>query len=65
MLLFFHILQFNNIKHQGTKIILYNLWEDDEGQLELDFDIDPYVGVTFFMVMDLSLFLILALWDSF
>ena len=33
---------------QGTKIILFNLWEDDEGQLELDFESDPYVGVIYF-----------------
>ncbi|GAB4828556.1 hypothetical protein Ancab_018216 [Ancistrocladus abbreviatus] len=33
--------QFNLIKDQGTRIIIYNLWEDDEGQLELDFDTDP------------------------
>lgn len=28
----------------GTRIIIYNLWEDDEGQLELDFDTDPHVS---------------------
>ncbi|CAM6016972.1 unnamed protein product [Sphagnum balticum] len=31
------------MKQQGTGIIvLYNLWEDDQGQLELDFDADQY-----------------------
>ncbi|GAV86321.1 LOW QUALITY PROTEIN: HATPase_c_3 domain-containing protein, partial [Cephalotus follicularis] len=30
--------QFNFLKDQGTRIIIYNLWEDDEGNLELDFD---------------------------
>ncbi|GMP57527.1 hypothetical protein CsSME_00021581 [Camellia sinensis var. sinensis] len=31
---------FNTLKEQGTRIIIYNLWEDDQGQLELDFDTD-------------------------
>ncbi|XP_076916309.1 protein MICRORCHIDIA 4-like [Bidens hawaiensis] len=30
--------QFEFLKDQGTRIIIYNLWEDEEGQLELDFD---------------------------
>ncbi|CAK9206155.1 unnamed protein product [Sphagnum troendelagicum] len=31
------------MKQQGTGImVLYNLWEDDQGQLELDFDADQY-----------------------
>lgn len=34
--------QFDNVKDQGTRIIIYNLWEDDEGCLELDFDTDPH-----------------------
>ncbi|XP_024012318.1 protein MICRORCHIDIA 4 [Eutrema salsugineum] len=34
--------QFNLMKDHGTRIIIYNLWEDDEGMLELDFDIDPH-----------------------
>lgn len=34
--------QFNRIKDHGTLIIIYNLWEDDQGLLELDFDADPY-----------------------
>ncbi|XP_076948266.1 protein MICRORCHIDIA 7-like [Bidens hawaiensis] len=32
--------QFDHMKGQGTRIIIYNLWEDDQGQLELDFDAD-------------------------
>ncbi|OVA17437.1 hypothetical protein BVC80_1837g256 [Macleaya cordata] len=32
--------QFRLIKDQGTRVIIYNLWEDDEGELELDFDTD-------------------------
>lgn len=34
--------QFTQMKDRGTRIFIYNLWEDDEGQLELDFDADPY-----------------------
>ncbi|CAI9283749.1 unnamed protein product [Lactuca saligna] len=32
--------QFDHMKDQGTRIIIYNLWEDDQGQLELDFETD-------------------------
>ncbi|KAF5796627.1 putative histidine kinase/HSP90-like ATPase superfamily, morc, S5 domain 2 [Helianthus annuus] len=32
--------QFDHMRGQGTRIIIYNLWEDDQGQLELDFDAD-------------------------
>lgn len=41
--LFLLTAQFSMMKNHGTRIIIYNLWEDDEGQLELDFDADPYV----------------------
>ncbi|GJV98122.1 protein microrchidia 7 [Tanacetum coccineum] len=35
-----HLLQqFDHLDDQGTRIIIYNIWED-EGQLELDFDTD-------------------------
>ncbi|KAJ4907437.1 hypothetical protein Rs2_11095 [Raphanus sativus] len=34
--------QFNLMKQHGTRIIIYNLWEDDQGRLELDFDTDPH-----------------------
>jgi hypothetical protein len=34
--------QFTGMKDHGTRIVLYNLWEDDQGHLELDFDTDPY-----------------------
>ncbi|XP_008464402.1 protein MICRORCHIDIA 7 [Cucumis melo] len=34
--------QFYLMKDHGTRIIIYNLWEDDQGQLELDFDTDPH-----------------------
>ncbi|KAK9072360.1 hypothetical protein SSX86_008794 [Deinandra increscens subsp. villosa] len=32
--------QFDHMKDQGTYIVIYNLWEDDQGQLELDFEAD-------------------------
>ncbi|EYU30357.1 hypothetical protein MIMGU_mgv1a022451mg [Erythranthe guttata] len=32
--------QFNFLEDQGTRIVIYNLWEDDEGLLELDFEAD-------------------------
>lgn len=38
-------LQFTGMKDHGTRIVLYNLWEDDQGHLELDFDTDPYVSI--------------------
>ncbi|CAK7336772.1 unnamed protein product [Dovyalis caffra] len=34
--------QFNLMSDHGTHIIIYNLWEDDQGLLELDFDSDPH-----------------------
>lgn len=34
--------QFNQMQDQGTRIIIYNIWDDDEGLLELDFDTDPH-----------------------
>ena len=38
------LLQFAGMKDHGTRIVLYNLWEDDQGQLELDFETDPHVS---------------------
>ncbi|WOL00928.1 protein MICRORCHIDIA 7-like [Canna indica] len=32
--------QFSYNKDQGTQIVIYNLWENDEGELELDFEAD-------------------------
>ncbi|XAR50362.1 hypothetical protein NMG60_11004661 [Bertholletia excelsa] len=34
--------EFNKMKDRGTRVIIYNLWEDDQGQLELDFGTDPH-----------------------
>ncbi|KAL3628230.1 Protein MICRORCHIDIA 6 [Castilleja foliolosa] len=33
--------QFDEIGPHGTKIIIYNLWHNDEGKMELDFESDP------------------------
>ncbi|XP_059300645.1 protein MICRORCHIDIA 6-like isoform X2 [Lycium ferocissimum] len=33
--------QFDDIGDHGTKIVIYNLWLNDEGQMELDFQSDP------------------------
>ncbi|PIA61815.1 hypothetical protein AQUCO_00200068v1 [Aquilegia coerulea] len=32
--------QFDNMGHHGTKVIIYNLWFNDDGELELDFESD-------------------------
>ncbi|XP_059633473.1 protein MICRORCHIDIA 7-like [Cornus florida] len=34
--------QFDSLKDRGTRIVIYNLWEDDEGSLELDFENDKH-----------------------
>lgn len=34
--------QFNLMKDHGTRIVIYNLWEDDQGQMELDFNSDKH-----------------------
>ncbi|XP_065872876.1 protein MICRORCHIDIA 7 [Euphorbia lathyris] len=34
--------QFTMMSDHGTRIIIYNLWEDDQGLLELDFDSDAH-----------------------
>ncbi|GFZ03900.1 histidine kinase-, DNA gyrase B-, and HSP90-like ATPase family protein [Actinidia rufa] len=33
--------EFDDIGYHGTKVIIYNLWLNDEGTMELDFDSDP------------------------
>ncbi|KAI5417027.1 protein MICRORCHIDIA 6 isoform X2 [Lathyrus oleraceus] len=33
--------QFDDIENHGTKVIIFNLWLNDDGKLELDFDTDP------------------------
>ncbi|VAH46939.1 unnamed protein product [Triticum turgidum subsp. durum] len=46
--------QFSSIKEQGTRVIIYNLWEDDQGDLELDFDADvnSYASILYLRLSD-------------
>ncbi|CAJ1975114.1 unnamed protein product [Sphenostylis stenocarpa] len=37
--------QFDDIGSHGTKVIIYNLWCNDDGNLELDFDTDSTVDI--------------------
>ncbi|CAM8919145.1 unnamed protein product [Rhodiola kirilowii] len=34
--------QFNLMTDHGTRVVIYNLWEDDQRQLELDFEADKH-----------------------
>ncbi|KAK1376314.1 Protein MICRORCHIDIA like [Heracleum sosnowskyi] len=34
--------EFDLIEDQGTRVVIFNLWQDDKGELELDFDTDRY-----------------------
>ncbi|KAK6256443.1 hypothetical protein SCA6_017748 [Theobroma cacao] len=36
-----HSSQFDDVGHHGTKIVIYNLWLNNDGDMELDFDSDP------------------------
>ncbi|XP_040362764.1 protein MICRORCHIDIA 6-like [Rosa chinensis] len=36
--------QFNDIGAHGTEVMIYNLWFNDDGSAELDFDTDPEVN---------------------
>uniref|UniRef100_A0A0D3F518 Morc S5 domain-containing protein n=1 Tax=Oryza barthii TaxID=65489 RepID=A0A0D3F518_9ORYZ len=44
--------EFSSIKEQGTRIIIYNLWENEQGELELDFDTDvnSYASILYLRV---------------
>ncbi|XP_042501276.1 protein MICRORCHIDIA 6-like isoform X2 [Macadamia integrifolia] len=33
--------QFNGMGDHGTKVVIYNLWFNDDGDMELDFEADP------------------------
>ncbi|KAH7314913.1 hypothetical protein KP509_21G027000 [Ceratopteris richardii] len=33
--------QFESMSGHGTRVVIYNLWQDEEGHLELDFDAHP------------------------
>lgn len=37
--------QFENIGPHGTRVVIYNLWLNDDGLLELDFDYDDEVSI--------------------
>jgi hypothetical protein len=37
---FFNV-QFATIGSHGTRVVIFNLWENDDGLLELDFESDP------------------------
>jgi hypothetical protein len=43
LLICFPIFQFEDIGLHGTKILIYNLWLNDEGIYELSFDDDDEV----------------------
>lgn len=46
------------MKDHGTRIIIYNLWEDDQGMLELDFDTDKHVKFPYIYPCILCLYLL-------
>jgi hypothetical protein len=50
-ILFFTLWQFDGIGYHGTKIIIFNLWFNDDGNLELDFDTDPEVVVFVLLIL--------------
>ena len=33
--------QFGGLGSHGTRVVIFNLWENDDGLLELDFETDP------------------------
>jgi hypothetical protein len=41
----FIFIQFQDVGSHGTKVIVYNLWMNDDGLLELDFEDDDEVSV--------------------
>jgi hypothetical protein len=41
----FIYIQFQDIGNHGTKVVIYNLWMNDDGLLELDFDDNDEVNV--------------------
>lgn len=34
-------MQFTGVGFAGTRVVIFNLWENDDGLLELDFETDP------------------------
>lgn len=49
------------MKDQGTRVVIYNLWEDDQGKLELDFDADQHVSFCHLAVV-IAVCFCLVLW---
>jgi hypothetical protein len=43
--------QFCDIGPHGTKIIVFNLWSNGDGNLELDFDTNPEVTIKWFNII--------------
>jgi len=48
---FFCIFQFDDIGSHGTKILIYNLWLNDEGIYELSFDDDAEVCCVYLLLL--------------
>lgn len=50
--------QFDDIGHHGTKIVIYNLWLNDNGDMELDLNFDVEVPfIIFLLLLVVTLFL--------
>ncbi|GJU85607.1 hypothetical protein Tco_1293153 [Tanacetum coccineum] len=48
--------QCESVRHRGTKIIIYNLWLDVEGKMELDFESDlEYLKFVLILVANLEI----------
>jgi len=45
ILIVFICIQFQDVGSHGTKVVVYNLWMNDDGLLELDFEDDDEVSV--------------------
>lgn len=56
MTILFYSCQFEDIGSHGTKIIIYNLWLNDEGIYELSFDDDDEVHCILKMTFHLFAF---------
>lgn len=41
--LFTYYEQLDTLNDHGTRIVIYNLWETDSGEPELDLESDPHV----------------------
>jgi len=61
-------IQFQDVGSHGTKVVVYNLWMNDDGLLELDFEDDDEVSVHIFLhcnyTMALHIVLVVCLYGS-